>query len=275
MKRSRGKQGGMKNVTKAKCYNCQKMGHFDRDCTELKKVTPNPSPSSFVCSKVFVANSLLGWIVDTGATKHVTRDRATFVDYHRVPACSHYIAMGNGTQEEVLRIGSYQLKLRTGRELLLSDVQYAPSIRCNLLSVTTLMSTFLHVNHVWREKPAENLLGKLRGLLTVRVSPSDICGPMNVRTRHGAYYFLTFIDEYSRYGYCEHSKGYDMYGEHPDRGMTEIELCNLDFLEEDLPSISNVKGDLKLYELRDPQGGVSIPGEDANKQTWRNTPSSI
>ena len=29
---------------------------------------------------------------------------------------------------------------------------------------------------------------------------SDICGPMNVKARHGAYYFLTFIDDYSRYG---------------------------------------------------------------------------
>lgn len=27
---------------------------------------------------------------------------------------------------------------------------------------------------------------------------SDICGPMNVKVRHGAYYFITFIDDYSR-----------------------------------------------------------------------------
>ncbi|KAK4428971.1 hypothetical protein Salat_1197100 [Sesamum alatum] len=119
MKRRQGKRGGKK-----------KMGHFARDCTKPNKVRPNPrSPSSFVCSQVFVANySLIGWIVDTDATKHVTRDQAGFVVYHRVPACSHYIAMGNGTQEAVLAIGSYQLKLSTGRELLLSDVQYAPSI---------------------------------------------------------------------------------------------------------------------------------------------------
>jgi hypothetical protein len=30
---------------------------------------------------------------------------------------------------------------------------------------------------------------------------SDICGPMSVRARHGASYFITFIDDYSRYGY--------------------------------------------------------------------------
>ena len=30
---------------------------------------------------------------------------------------------------------------------------------------------------------------------------SDICGPMNVRTRHGANYFMTFIDDFTRFGH--------------------------------------------------------------------------
>ncbi|KAL0396347.1 UNVERIFIED_CONTAM: hypothetical protein Scaly_0083100 [Sesamum calycinum] len=38
MKRRRGKRGGKKNMAKAKCYNCQKMGHFARECTEPKKI---------------------------------------------------------------------------------------------------------------------------------------------------------------------------------------------------------------------------------------------
>jgi len=29
----------------------------------------------------------------------------------------------------------------------------------------------------------------------------DICGPMSVKARHWTNYFLTFIDDYSRYGY--------------------------------------------------------------------------
>ena len=30
---------------------------------------------------------------------------------------------------------------------------------------------------------------------------SDICGPMSVKARHGALYFITFIDDFSRYGH--------------------------------------------------------------------------
>ena len=30
---------------------------------------------------------------------------------------------------------------------------------------------------------------------------SDICGPLNVQNRMGDDYFITFIDDYSRYGY--------------------------------------------------------------------------
>jgi hypothetical protein len=32
---------------------------------------------------------------------------------------------------------------------------------------------------------------------------SDICGPMNVKAHHSASYFLTFIDDYTRYGYVQ------------------------------------------------------------------------
>ena len=41
--------------------------------------------------------------------------------------------------------------------------------------------------------------------------------------------------------YPEHSKGYVMYGEHPGGGMKEIDSRNIDFLEDEFPTIDEVK----------------------------------
>ena len=67
-----------KNISKVKSYNCNKLGHFARDCTELKKVSHSLDLSSiyvcypssiFVCSHIFVAVSLkvlipINWLIN-------------------------------------------------------------------------------------------------------------------------------------------------------------------------------------------------------------------
>ena len=49
--------------------------------------------------------------------------------------------------------------------------------------------------------------------------------------------------------YSESSKKFVMYGEHIDGGMIEIESHDVDFIEDDFPSISEAKQNLQLYEL--------------------------
>ena len=41
-----------------------------------------------------------------------------------------------------------------------------------------------------------------------------------------------------------------MYWEHPNGGMTEIESRNVDFLDDEFPSVGEIKKDLELYELQ-------------------------
>ena len=41
----------------------------------------------------------------------------------------------------------------------------------------------------------------LRANQPLELIHSDVCGPMNVKARCGCEYFVTFIDDYSRYGY--------------------------------------------------------------------------
>ena len=51
--------------------------------------------------------------------------------------------------------------------------------------------------------------------------------------------------------YSEGSKGYVMFGEHPDGGKTEVDSRDVDFIENDFPSIGDVNESLDLYELEE------------------------
>ena len=41
-----------------------------------------------------------------------------------------------------------------------------------------------------------------------------------------------------------------MYGKHTNGGMTEIDSYNVDFLEDEFPTIGEVRKDVKLFELQ-------------------------
>ena len=81
-----------------------------------------------MCSHALVANSLPQWIVDTGATERIVQDKAGFVEFHRYPMGSRTVVLGNGSEEDVLGVGTYQLRLRGGNKLLLHDALYAPAV---------------------------------------------------------------------------------------------------------------------------------------------------
>ena len=41
------------------------------------------------------------WIIDSGATGHIAKDRSSFVDYRLIPQGSKWIYVGNNTCVEV------------------------------------------------------------------------------------------------------------------------------------------------------------------------------
>ena len=86
------------------------------------------------------------WIVDSGATNHITKDLEAYVEFCRVPSGTRWIYVGNNSKAEVRGIGTCKLKFRGGCNLLLHDVLFAPDIRRNLVSVVVLLKLGFNLN---------------------------------------------------------------------------------------------------------------------------------
>uniref|UniRef100_A0A2N9FCH3 Retroviral polymerase SH3-like domain-containing protein n=1 Tax=Fagus sylvatica TaxID=28930 RepID=A0A2N9FCH3_FAGSY len=62
--------------------------------------------------------------------------------------------------------------------------------------------------------------------------------------------------------YFDSSKGYVMYGEHPNGVMIEIESRDIHFIKTDFPTIGDANRDLDLYELEEDEGTLPSSSED-------------
>ena len=60
---------------------------------------------------------------------------------------------------------------------------------------------------------------------------SDICSPMNVRARNGGVYFITFIDDYTHFGFIylisHNAKALECFKRYLNLGVASICLNNL------------------------------------------------
>ncbi|XP_019261101.1 PREDICTED: uncharacterized protein LOC109239051 [Nicotiana attenuata] len=170
---------------------------------------------------------------DSGSTDHVSRDREEFVEFRRVsPGSSR-----NGVRISLDNV-LYGFGLRYDRFIILdcnlSTYDYYVD-RCvmayyssnNDIDVITWHARLGHIGQDRMNRLAnevhlgsfskidmptcENCLaGKItrkpfgkakRVVFPFQLIHSDICGPMNVRSRFGAAYFIIFIDDFTRFGY--------------------------------------------------------------------------
>ena len=144
-------------------WNCNKTGHFKKDCCfrKLNKDGARPSGSkdqekqqglisvfmqnfkyihnyiSVISEAFYVQDDNVAWWVDSGATSHVCKDLYWFKDFQPIEDGS-VVKMGNVATEPIKGIGSVLLTFTSGKCLCLNNVLYVPGIRKNLVSEIVL-----------------------------------------------------------------------------------------------------------------------------------------
>lgn len=140
------------------CHYCGKKGHIKKHCFKLKKDRKNGNNSDVKNDNnsdrvaaatpgdlVVVHEDMINfsshdtdWVVDTGASLHVTSKKEFFSSY--IPGDFGILRMGNDGVSKVVGMGDVCLKTSNGSQLILRDVRHAPDIRLNLISVGRLDS---------------------------------------------------------------------------------------------------------------------------------------
>ena len=72
------------------------------------------------------------WVIDSGASFHITPSRECFLTY--IAGDHGYVKMGDNGECKIVGIGSVCLTTLTGCRLILREVRHVPYIRLNLIS---------------------------------------------------------------------------------------------------------------------------------------------
>ncbi|KAJ0754054.1 putative RNA-directed DNA polymerase [Helianthus annuus] len=145
------------------CHHCGRKGHTIKFCRQLKKEKRKADYNNkknnhkkddggndtaevntateefFICCDDDVVNITRddsSWVVDSGATCHVTSQRDFFSSY--TPGDFGVVKMGNNGLSKIIGVGDVCLKFDTGMELVLHNVKHVSDIRLNLISAGLL-----------------------------------------------------------------------------------------------------------------------------------------
>ncbi|CAL8085699.1 unnamed protein product [Prunus armeniaca] len=124
----------------SKCHNCDRFGHWARECTAGKVVQKaNCANQAEVTGNLFYANSAItevkvngNWYIDSGCSNHMTGNAELLIDVRT--NVTGKVQMPTGNLVDVAGIGSLMIDTNSGRKCI-KEVMFLPSLKENLLSV--------------------------------------------------------------------------------------------------------------------------------------------
>ena len=134
------------------CHYCKKPGHFKRDCRKFlasqqgKKEAacvagekPESDDEAFVTTHALSASSKRNWIVDSGATCHMSNDKEVFNELKSLDAPQE-VTLGDGHALQATAKGTVTLEMLlpdgSTKRCKLNDVLLVPTLSHSLLSVS-------------------------------------------------------------------------------------------------------------------------------------------
>jgi hypothetical protein len=182
--------GTGKDLSKVKCFHCHKKGHYASQCPERKKggnrMQPEVAASTRAQADEFakkfeqtkfllVSQTSLGtisvgaWLIDSGATCHMTGARELFESFTESDSDVH-VELGMGTKHAVKGSGIVPFQMESGGMLRVMDVLWVPELRRSVLSVSTI-----------EKKGFDVLFQDGQALIKPRGSSSDTTTVLGVR----------------------------------------------------------------------------------------------
>ena len=134
------------------CHYCGKLGHFKKECRKFaqaqaaEKGKPKRSQGkkqsnqdAMLISHALSARSSRNWVVDSGATCHMSNDRSLFAEMRELPS-SEKVTLGDGHDLEATGEGTVNLEMLlpdgNSRSCALQKVLFVPKLAYNLVSVS-------------------------------------------------------------------------------------------------------------------------------------------
>ena len=140
-----GFKGGNSSRDTRTCWKCGKVGHLRKDCRQLQK-QPNTASVSFASVHMACAESIpaeaaaADWIMDTGASHHMTPHKGMFVIYRSADSLAASVRVADGSMAAVAGAGDVLLVTSVKGRLhkrKLTIVLHVPDLKHSLFSMST------------------------------------------------------------------------------------------------------------------------------------------
>ena len=136
-------QSNFRRPSAGRCFYCDKPGHIKADCRERIRDQKEKGTQGTRRTVAFAATDTAvisrDWIMDSGASRHLTFDRQKLRNYRSVESDTT-VTFANGQKAEALGQGEVVFQTRDS-EVELINVLYVPEATVNLFSVKRAMDS--------------------------------------------------------------------------------------------------------------------------------------